>query len=381
MRHVMLAALAVAACAASGSALAEDPRQFVFSYQFVEGDEMAPRGGTSRGTEITLAEDVHPGWKRIQAEGLDDFERDRRAILAMAGGYRASFDFLEVEGYTAGYTPAKPYQSWGTEYVYVIEDRGSFISLQHVLVMEILGEDGEVMGPFVTKHWRQDWTYEDDAILHYRGYGRWERRTLDDDTRRGTWSQAVWQVDDSPRYEGYGRWRHEGDFSVWESEATQRPLPRREFSVRDDYQALYGTNIHTITPEGWTHRQDNLKAVLSDTGARDHFLAREYGVNRYQRITGFDFSPGDEYLQRTAPFWAEVRAIWDEIVEQHPRFVLAGEVDGEKMFSPLFAYAEEQVDENFDPAEGRAEARAIIERYLTVDPGELGADAGGSQEY
>ncbi|MEO0973131.1 MAG: DUF6607 family protein, partial [Pseudomonadota bacterium] len=280
---VFCAALSVAALAPLG-ANAEDTRRFVFSYQFSEGDELAPRGGTSKGTTITLAQDDHPGWQRLQDKDLDAFERDRRAILAMAGGYRASFDFLEVEGFTADYSPAKPYQSWGTEYVYVIEDRGAFISLQHVLVMEILGEDGEIVGPFVTKHWRQDWTYEDATVLDYRGGGRWERVALDDETRRGTWSQAVWQVDDSPRYEGIGRWVHEGDFSTWASEPTQRPLPRREYSIRDDYQALLGTNTHTITREGWTHRQDNLKAVLDVTGAPTEYLAREYGVNRYQRV-------------------------------------------------------------------------------------------------
>ncbi len=379
MRSMTLLSVLFILTAGACVAQAEDARRFVFSYPFVEGDVMAPRGGTSRGTPITLATDDHPGWVRLQDAGLDDFERDRRAILAMEGGYRASFDFLEIEGFEAAYVPAKPYQSWGTEYVYVVEDRGSFISLQHVLVMEILGEDGEKIGPFVTKHWRQDWTYEDDSVLEYRGFGRWLSAPVAAEARRGSWSQAVWQVDDSPRYEGIGRWRHEGDFSVWESEPTARPLPRREFSVRDDYQALIGTNAHTITREGWTHRQNNLKAVLASTGEAERYLAREYGVNRYQRLAGFDFTPGDEYLERTGPFWAEVRRVWQDIVEQHPRFVLAAKVDGEKLFSPMFAYAD-TVDGSFDPEQGRQAAREIIERYLTVDPDALGAEL-RSDEY
>lgn len=378
MRDLVIATTLLAATLGALPAAAEDERRFVFSYPFAEGDAMAPRGGTSRGTPITLAKDDHPGWLRLQDEGLDGFERDRRAILAMAGGYRASFDFLEIEGYERGYTPAKPYQSWGTEYVYVVEDRGAFISLQHVLVMTILGEDDEIIGPFVTKHWRQDWTYEDTSTLRYRGFGRWESVEVAPQARRGAWSQAVWQVDDSPRYEGVGRWRHEGEFSVWESQPTARPLPRREFSVREDYQLLLGTNSHTITREGWTHRQDNLKTVIDDAGRSTAYLAREYGVNRYQRITGFDFSPGDEYLQRTGPFWAQVRQVWDDIVAEHPRFQLAGEVDGQKLFAPMFAYAEE-VDERFDPAAGRKAARDIIERYLTIDADTLGADLASDQ--
>jgi hypothetical protein len=352
-------------------------QRFLFSYPFADGDAMAPRGGTSKGTPITLDDAPHPGWLRLQDEGLDDFERDRRAILAMAGPYRASFDFLEVEDYSEAQTLRKPYQSWGTEYVYVIEDRGSFISLQHVLVMEIVTDEGEKIGPFVTKHWRQDWTYEDDQVLRYRGYGRWESETLAAGARRGRWSQAVWQVDDSPRYEAVGRWRHELGFSAWESEPTVRPLPRREFSVRDDYQALVGTNVHTIMPNGWSHRQDNLKAVLDEeSGALVRYLAREYGVNRYQRIRDFDFTPGDEYWEQTRPFWADVRATWEHIVATHPRFTLLNEVDGEKMFMALFEYAEmlQTGEADYDPQAGREKAESIIGRYLVTDSLSTSAD-------
>jgi hypothetical protein len=362
-----LFALATGAVADVAIDTGDDRRRFTFSYQFVEDGAMAPRGGTSKGTAITLDDRPHPGWERLQDDHLDDFERDRRAILAMAGPYRASFDFIEVEGYETAYAPPRPYQSWGTEYVYVVEDRGAFISLQHVLVMEVMGEDGEILGPFVTKHWRQDWTYEDASVLQYRGYGRWESVTLAEDARAGKWSQAVWQVDDSPRYEGVGEWIHEDGFSRWESEETARPLPRREFSVRDDYQALVGTNVHTIMPNGWTHRQDNLKAVLDEEdGSIERFIAREYGVNRYERIRDFDFSPGDDYWARTSPFWDDVKAVWQEVVAEHERFTLLGEVDGEKMFMPLFEYAETIEPGDYDAAAGRAKAEAVIGRYLVT---------------
>ena len=68
----------------------------------------------------------------ITRKDLTRFERDRRAILAMQGPHRASFDFLEVAGFTSGFSPAAPYQSWGTEYVYLVVDEGDFISLQHI---------------------------------------------------------------------------------------------------------------------------------------------------------------------------------------------------------------------------------------------------------
>ena len=43
-------------------------------------------------------------------------ERDRRAIPAMAGGFRTRFDFIETVGSVDGYQAERPYQSWGTEY-------------------------------------------------------------------------------------------------------------------------------------------------------------------------------------------------------------------------------------------------------------------------
>src|SRR5262249_45563894 len=157
----------------------------------------------------------------------------------------ASFDFLEVAGFRQGLAPDRPYQSWGTELVYVLRDEPRFVSLQHLLVMYIQKKPrGAVEGPFVTKHWRQDWRYEAHELLAYRGHNTWARERVPASAVHGTWTQSVFQVDDSPRYAGYGRWEHFGNVSSWRSNTTWRPLPRREFSVRQDYDVLIGTNRH-----------------------------------------------------------------------------------------------------------------------------------------
>ena len=72
----------------------------------------------------------------------------------MAGPYRVNFDFLEMARFDPALKPDAPYQSWGTEYVFISEDRGNFIALQHILVMRVLEEDGKESEPFVTRHWR-----------------------------------------------------------------------------------------------------------------------------------------------------------------------------------------------------------------------------------
>ncbi|CAN0602722.1 unnamed protein product, partial [Ectocarpus sp. 12 AP-2014] len=219
---------------------------------------MAPRGGTTTGPDATLDETVAPAFEELQTPGLSKMERDRRAILAMAGDYRTSFDFIETIGLTPGYTPARPYQSWGTERVYVVSDEAGFISLQHIIVMHFQMDDGSVSEPMVVKHWRQDWRYEDRDIHGFIARNHFAKERLSEEQATGTWSQTVYQVDDSPRYEAYGRWTHAPGMSSWESEDMRRPLPRREFSVRDDYHALYGSHRITIYPAGWVQEEDAL---------------------------------------------------------------------------------------------------------------------------
>src|SRR5690606_16260586 len=80
----------------NGAVDCEALHQFTFSWPFVDSCDMQPRGGSTRGAAVTVDPQPHPGWLAIQEEGLSDFERDRRAILAMAGPYRTSFDFLEI---------------------------------------------------------------------------------------------------------------------------------------------------------------------------------------------------------------------------------------------------------------------------------------------
>jgi hypothetical protein len=239
-------------------------RQYTFAWPFSDGDAMRPRGGTTRGVPVTVVSEPGLEWQRLHEDGLSAKERDRRAILAMAGEYRVSFDFIEVADFTGAREAKAPYQSWGTEKVYVLEDRGDFISLQHLLVTRMVADDGTVTGPFVTKHWRQDWQFEPASQFVYLGHNRWQSEPVEN--AAGAWRQSVFQVDDSPRYSGVGRWEHFGNYSTWTGGEGWRPLPRREYSVRDDYQVLIGSNRHTITPTGWVHEQQNNKVALDPAG-------------------------------------------------------------------------------------------------------------------
>ena len=342
-------------------------RQFTFTWPYTDASEMAPRGGSSKGSEVNL--DAKPGlaWASLREKNLTKFERDRRAILAMQGPYRASFDFLEVAGFKSGFSPDAPYQSWGTEYVYLVVDEGDFISLQHILVMFIKKGDGTLTDPMVVKHWRQDWKYEDQQLTVFNGFNSWKSQRLAKKSSKGLWTQAVFQVDDSPRYEAQGKWTHNQNYSQWQSDETWRPLPRREFSVRDNYHALIGKNRHTITPTGWTHQEDNLKVVLAEPGvlASSGVLAQELGFNRYERIIGHDFSEGDAYWAETQNFWSEVRIAWDRVIHDKGAFTLANEVDGQRMFSAMFIYALKIREQgSYDVEAARQYVSETIERFI-----------------
>lgn len=364
----------ISGCAAKTAVQQNPPEeeQFTFSWSYSESGTMKPRGGVTTGAPVTLDKSPNPGLLAIQEPGITKFERDRRAILSMAGIYRVTFNFIETIPLRTGYKVDRPYQSWATENIKVIADRGNFISLQHILVMYFLDEGGNVEGSAVTKHWRQDWAYEDVEILEYRGNNTWQTVRVPAGEASGKWSQAVYQVDDTPRYEALGEWVYDGNYSSWTSPVTWRPLPRREFSVRDDYNVLSGVNRITITPGGWVHEQDNLKMVVDEKGkelGNDPYLAKEIGLDRYERLSDFNDTAAKEYWERTAPFWADVREVWEDAITANPTLRLNNTYQDRKLYEYLFDYSDRLAEGGeYDGKEGKEYVTAIINGFI-IEPG------------
>ena len=317
---------------------------YVFAWLNYPAGPLKLRGGTTKGKPVALDTEASSQWARLRTEELTAVERDRTAILAMQGDYRVSFDFIETELYGEASVPSAPYRSWATERVYVLSDSAEKVELQHVLVMVIVDDQGKESPPMVIKHWRQVWEYQPDSQFEFIGHRTWRRVPLAQEVTSGAWLQTVYQVDDSPRYSLLGRWEHNASYSAWNSESGHRPLPRREYTSRSDYQALYGTNRITITERGWVHSQDNLKKALTGPGqtAEDlPFLARELGVNRYDRIKGFDFSPADEYLAGTGEYWSGVRSKWDELLAAEGNYAIAAKCEDKRAYERFFSLANE----------------------------------------
>jgi hypothetical protein len=243
-------------------------------------------------------------------------EQDRQAILKMAGKFKVTFDFEETYPIAPDYKPlSKPYHEEAIEVVTIAEDTPERITLQHLLVV------GSAEKSRVIKHWAQVWTWQDTRILDYAGsdgVDAWERDTATAEEAKGQWSQLVTSVDDTPRYESLGNWTHELGESSWVSQPTRRPLPRREYEARDDYDYLIVTNRHTLTPTGWIHAQDNKKVV--DRDGKKFVLSRETGLNQYNHTD-------DKLANKATEWWAEHATVWNSI---RNFWIDAGEQPGAK---------------------------------------------------
>jgi hypothetical protein len=296
-----------------------------------------------------------PDLTSVEAASGCDAERDRAAIKAMVGTFDVDFTFKEHDP-AAGYTPKAPYYANATEVVTVIEETPKVIRLQHVLVA---GKEGALE---TQKHWRQDWTFEDTEIVEYKGKRTWERRNLSPKDAKCTWSQAVFEVDDTPRYESWAKWEHGKDGSSWTSKETWRPLPRREYTKRSDYDVLVATNRHVVTPKGWRHEQANAKLVL----AGNEILVKESGENTYEATKSTGTALAHAYLTETDAFWKAVRSEWSSLIAAHPRFVVLADKGGMPLYEHLFPMADAAKAKG--APDFRSKLHEVMQSYVQAAP-------------
>ena len=125
------------------------------------------------------------------------------------------------------------------------------------------------------------------------------------------WLQTVYQVDESPRYASTGRWQHTPSFSTWLSGDTWRPLPRREWSVRSDYQVLVGSNRHTVVPSGWLQEENNLVRLRSSVATNAISLYKALGG-------GWEMSVGQPFVADPTRNQMQERPNWGDLFGTQP---------------------------------------------------------------
>ena len=155
---------------------------------------------------------------------------DKESIKSMCGCFEVKFEFAETFIYSedSTYVSSPPKTMYALELAHLIRDDKNDISIQHILQ---IGDYGE---PYIIKHWRQDWSYQNQDLYLYDSDNIWKYVNRSKNKVKGQWSQKVFQVDDGPRYQGSGTWVHIDGKRYWES-TTPTPLPRRQRDTINTY--------------------------------------------------------------------------------------------------------------------------------------------------
>ncbi len=289
----------------------------------------------------------------VNVHAQDNLEQDRKAIKSLAGFYKVTFNYGEVTSPNPDYQFSKPYRSHGNEWAEIIVDEPKRIVIQHMLAIN----DSTVI-----KHWRQDWTYEDQEIMLYTQHNAWKKKTLTPAEVKGKWTQKVYQVDDSPRYQGYGTWSHVGGHDAWSSE-TDSPLPRRESTVRKDYNVLNRGSRITITKDGWMFEQDNKKVLRTPQG--DQLLAVEKGYEEFTKIDPKKFEYAQKWWDTQKNYWADVREVWSDLAKTTTAdFKVQTKINNKLLYETLFALGDQSIKDKWTSAQNKEKVKTALQPYL-----------------
>ncbi len=255
---------------------------------------------------------------------------DRQAIKAMTGCFDVDFKYTETFSPHIDYEKHYDYTSGAFEWAELVEESDDKIVIQHLLIIN----DSTII-----KHWRQDWIFEAEKSFTYYKDNEWKFISLNRDEQKGKWTQLVYQVDDSPRYAGSATWVHVDGTSSWHNK-TDSPLPRREYSKRDDYNVMKRGNRVQITPEGWLHEQDNNKIIRDES---DELLAQEKGYNTYNRKPSSDCWPAQKWWKENKAMWELVRDEWEGVYNTAEHLKLAVKLEEKRLYEHLF-FGDQQWD-------------------------------------
>ena len=272
-------------------------------------------------------------------------KKDNEAIKKMCGCFEIDFNFAETFQFSndSNYLKSKNYNAKAIEYAKLIKDDKGHISIQHLLVMD----------NYVIKHWRQDWIYQNRNLLKYDANNSWKHVLKSKKDVKGQWTQKVFQVDDSPRYEGTSSWVHVDGKSYWEN-SSYAPLPRREYTKRNDYNILIRGNRHEIVDEGWIHDQDNYKVVKDSESNAEVIIAAEKGFNTYTEVDESKCRVAINWWNDNNAKWSHVRNKWNSIYSKNEDILLNRTVKDKPLFLYLFD----------DKVIGKEEIGLIIDKFV-----------------
>jgi hypothetical protein len=282
--------------------------------------------------------------------------KDKLNVEKLCGCFEVEFKYAET------FSPNKDYKyhdreeiSGGTELIFPVEVSDKKIVMQHLLV---------ITDSMIIKHWREDWTYENTEIWKYKGDKVWVKEKVKPEEVRGKWTQTVWEVSDAPRYQGFSEWVTMDGKTFWQN-TTDAPLPRREYSVRSDYNVLKRTNRLILTDSGWIHEQDNQK-IIREAG-KDKLLVEEKGINSYKRLADKECAAAKYYWEKNKDYWTKVRKVWEDYIATHDKVELKTQVNGKALHDYLFELSKEYAAGKIKPTEIDAKIKASVESFFGHD--------------
>jgi len=280
----------------------------------------------------------------------------QQIINKLCGCFEVDFKYAETFSPDPDYKYHSREETGGTaELALPIEITDKKIVIQHLLV---------VGANTVVKHWREEWIYENPVIWKYKGNRVWVKETISAEEVKGKWTQTVWEVADEPRYQGFSQFVNLDGKIIWQN-TTDAPLPRREYSVRNDYNILKRTNRLNITDSGYLHEQDNQKIIRSN--GTDRLLVEEKGYNIYKRIPEKECAVAKEYWEKNAGYWGRVRKIWEDYIATHNSISLKNKIDDKMLHEYLMVLGKEYVAKKITDAEIDSRITAEINRFIGQD--------------
>lgn len=284
-------------------------------------------------------------------------QEEKRLIDKLCGCFEVDFKYAETFAPDPAYKYHDREEIGGTaELALPIEVTDKKIVIQHLLIV----------GPStVVKHWREEWTYENPIVWKYLGNKVWQKDSLPASAVKGKWTQTVWEVADEPRYQGYSQFVNIEGKGVWQS-TTDAPLPRREYSVRSDYNILRRMNRLHITDSGYLHEQDNQK-VIRKQGEPDKLLVEEKGWNTYRRINEKECAAAKEYWQKNKTYWEKVRQIWAAYLTTHSKVALIDKKDNKMLHEYLIAQSKEYAEQKISPNNIETVIQQTIQQFMQND--------------
>lgn len=280
-------------------------------------------------------------------------QNGKENIEKLCGCFSVNFKYAETFSPDNTYKFHEREEMNATELVLPIEKSDRKMVMQHLLVIN---------DTMIIKHWREEWEYESPVLYEYAGNKTWNKKQLPASDVAGKWTQTVWEVNDEPRYQGISSWIANDGKVFWESTA-DAPLPRREYTVRNDYNIMKRHNRIVLTKDGYMHEQDNDKIVRA-AGATDKLLAQEKGYNSYYKMDNSQCAAAEKWWKTNEAFWNVVRAEWQGKISTASTVAVKARVEDKRLDEYFTALYKNWNNNKIKTADLPAKVKDVLAKFL-----------------